>query len=252
MKQPQFIIIALTLLLTGSLFVGCGKKDTEAYDEEVPAGASFKAGKGVSLADETRKILGVEVADVTEQKLPVQIRFNVQVFGEKHHPAIRADDHTGCDVHGSGVLAPDKAAMLRAGQPVQIQTSAKESFVGVVLAIEKAITSDETEIIVGITNAAAKLKPGDFLSAVITLPREETVTVIPRTALLRAVDGTFVYAVNGDAYFRTAIKVGAESDDLAEITDGLLPGDAVVTKPIETLWLIELRATKGSAGCCKP
>jgi hypothetical protein len=233
-------------------FVGCGKKEVAVAEEEVPSGASFKEGKGVILTDETRKILGVEVADVTEQKLPAQIRFNVQVFGEKHHPAIREDDHTGCDVHGSGVLSPDKAASLRAGQPVQIQTQAKESFAGVVLAIEKAITLDENEILVGITNAATKLKPGEFLSAVVTLPREERVTVIPRAALLRSVDGTFVYAVNGDAYFRTAVKVGAESDDLAEITDGLLPGDAVVTKSIETLWLIELRATKGSAGCCKP
>jgi len=30
-----------------------------------------------------------------------------------------------------------------------------------------------------------------------------------------------------------------------EIVDGLLAGDAVVTKPVQTLWLIELRATKG-------
>ncbi len=249
MKLPQFIVVLPVLLLAGSLFVGCGKKQTEAHEEEVPAGASFKAGKGVSLTEETSKILGIEVVDVTEQKLSTTIRFNVQVFGEKHHSAIRADDHTGCDVHGSGVLSPDKAATLRAGQPVQIETSAKESFAGVVLAIEKAITSDENEIIIGITNAAAKLKPGDFLSAVITLPREQSVTVVPHAALLHSVDGTFVYAVNGDAYFRTAVKVGAEADGFAEITDGLLPGDAVVTKPVETLWLIELRATKGGGGC---
>lgn len=252
MKLPQFIIIAPALLLAGSLFVGCGKKETEAHEEEVPAGASFKATKGVILTDETRKILDVEIADVTEQKLPVQIRFNVQLFGEKHHPAIREDDHTGCDVHGSGVLSPDKASTLRTGLPVQIQTSTKESFAGVVLAIEKAIASDENEIIVGITNAATKLKPGEFLTAVITLPREETVTVVPRAAVLHSVDGTFVYAVNGDAYFRTAVKVGAESEDMIEITDGLLAGDQVVTKSLSTLWLIELRATKGSAGCCKP
>ncbi len=249
MKSSQLISIAPVLLLAGLLFVGCGKNATEAHEEEVPSGASFKATKGVSLTDETRKILGVEVVDVTEQKLSTTIRFNVQVFGEKHLPAIRADDHTGCDVHGSGVLSPDKAAILRTGQTVQIQTQAKESFAGVVLVIEKAITSDETEIIVGITNAATKLKPGDFLSAVITLPREQSVTVVPHAALLHSVDGTFVYAVNGDAYFRTAVKVGAEADGFTEITDGLLPGDAVVTKPVETLWLIELRATKGGGGC---
>ena len=108
MKLPQFILIVPALLLTGSLFVGCGRKQTEAHEEEVPAGALFKATKGVILTDETRKILGVEVADVTEQKLSVQIRLNVQVFGEKHHSALRADDHTGCDVHVSGVLSPSK------------------------------------------------------------------------------------------------------------------------------------------------
>ena len=58
--------------------------------------------------------------------------------------------------------------------------------------------------------------------------------------------------VNGQAYFRTAVKVGAESEALIEITDGLLAGDQVVTKALATLWLIELRATKASAGCCHP
>lgn len=242
----------LILLASALLWSGCSKEEAEVHEEEVPAGASFKATKGVILTEETRKILGVEVTDVTEQKLSAQIRFNVQVFGEKHHPAIRENDHTGCDVHGAGVLSPDKAATLRAGQPVQIQTSAKESFAGVVLAVEKGSGLEDNEIIVGITNAAAKLKPGEFLSAAIMLPREENVTVIPRAALLRTVEGTFAYAVNGDAYFRTAVKVGAESEDLIEITEGLLAGDQVVTKSLSTLWLIELRATKASAGCCHP
>jgi multidrug efflux pump subunit AcrA (membrane-fusion protein) len=39
--------------------------------------------------------------------------------------------------------------------------------------------------------------------------------------------------------------VGSEADGWVEITDGLLAGDQVVTKPVQTLWLIELRATKG-------
>ncbi len=221
------------------------KGDAPGPEAESPSGAAFKAGKGVILTEETRKILGVEVTDVTEQKLPAEIRFNVQVFGEKHHHAIQADDHTGCDVHGSGFLPLDKAAVLRAGQPVQIQTRANEALAGVVLAVEKALALGESEVIVGATNATDKLKPGEFLSAVVTLPREDAVAVIPKSALLRTSEGPFVYAVNGDAYFRTAVKVGAESGDWLEITDGLFAGDAVVTKPVETLWLIELRATKG-------
>jgi hypothetical protein len=226
-----------------------GKDNGHGHEEESPSGASFKAGKGVILTDETRKILGVEVADVTEQKLPAQIRFNVQVFGEKHHHAIRESDHTGCDVHGSGFVPLDQAAALRAGQPVQIQTRTNESLAGVVLAVEKALSLGECEVIVGLTNATDKLKPGEFLAAVITLPRDNVVTVIPRSALLHTAEGTFVYAVNGEAFFRTAVKVGSEADGLMEITDGLFTGDAVVTKPVETLYLIELRATKGGGHC---
>jgi hypothetical protein len=252
-----------SILLAGLVLVGCGHKheegdghnhgketahgttDDHGHEAESPSGASFKAGKGVMLTEETRQILGVEVVEVAAQKLPTQIRFNVQVFGEKHHHAIQADDHTGCDVHGSGFLPPDKAAVLRAGQSVQVQTGDSNVLSGVVLAIEPALALSETEVIVGLTNATDKIKPGEFLSAIITLPRDNVVTVIPRSALLRTAEGTFVYAVNGDAFFRTAVKAGSASGDLLEITDGLFAGDAVVTKPVETLYLIELRATKG-------
>jgi hypothetical protein len=222
-----------------------GKDDGHGHEEESPSGASFKAGKGVMVTDETKKILGVEVAEVTEQKLPSQIRFNVQVFGEKHHHAIREDDHTGCDVHGSGFLPSDKAKAVQPGQKVEVQSHPNESLAGVVLAVEKALSLGEAEVIVGLTNATDKVKPGEFLSAIITLPRENVVTVIPRSALLRTSEGTFVYALNGEAYLRTPVKVGSEANGLLEITDGLLAGDSVVTKPAETFYLIELRATKG-------
>lgn len=257
MIRHRFIALIPALLAAGLLLGGCGHKDGNGkeeahgkddghgHGEEPPSGTSFKAGKGVTVTDETRKILGVEVADVTEQRLPLQLRFNVQVFGEKHHHAIRSDDHAGCDVHGSGFVPLAKAAALRAGQPVQIQTRTNESLAGVVLAVEKVLSLGESEVIVGLTNATDKLKPGEFLAAVITLPREESVTVIPRSALLRTSEGTFVYAANGDAFARTAVKVGSEADGLLEITDGLLSGDTVVTRPVETFYLIELRATKG-------
>ncbi len=260
-------IIATALLSTALLFVGCGhehkdgdghdhgkksahgKDDGHGHGEESPSGASFKAGKGVLVTAETRKILGVEVADVAEQKLPTEIRFNVQVFGEKHSHAIPENDHTGCDVHGSGFVPLNQAAVLRAGQPVQIQTRTNESLAGVVLAVEKALSLGESEVIVGLTNATDQLKAGDFVAAIVTLPREEVVTVIPRSALLRTAEGTFVYAVNGEAFIRTSVKVGSEADGLLEITDGLFAGDAVVTKPVETFYLIELRATKGGGHC---
>ena len=260
-KRSQRILAPTATVLLALALAGCGHQDGDGHShggdethshedghghgEASPSGASFKAGKGVLLTDETRKILGIEVADVTERKFPNQIRLTVQVFGEKHHPALKEDDHTGCDVHGSGFLSTNAATMVRAGQGVHLLRGTNNPLAGVVLAVQKALALGESEVVIGISNAMTALKPGEFVPARITLPRDKAVMVIPQAALLRTAEGTFVYAVNGDAYFRTAVKVGAEADGWVEITDGLLAGDQIVTRLAQTLWLVELRATKG-------
>ncbi len=249
---------AATLVLAFAL-AGCGHKEGDGHDhgkvaaqgkddghgEESPSGASFKAGKGVSLTDETRKILGLEVTDVSERKVPNQIRFTVQVFGEKHHHLLNQQDHSGCDVHGSGFVSTNTATAVKAGQSVQLLKDTNSPLGGVVLAVRKALALGESEVVIGVSNATAALRPGEFIPARINLQRAEAVAAIPQAALLRTSEGRFVYAVNGGAYLRTAVKIGAEADGWIEITDGLLAGDQVVTKPVQTLWLIELRATKG-------
>lgn len=245
MRPFRALIIFVALALAFSL-IGCGtKSEVKKEHEESPSGASFKPGKGVILTDETRQILGVETAEVSAEKLPSVIRFNVQIFGETHRFTHLDLDHTGCDVHGSGLLPPDKAIKLEPNQPVKLLTSANETFDGFIVAVKKTVAQGETEVIVGVTGAVTQLKDGEFVTATITLPREEAVTVIPSSALLRTAEGTFVYAVNGNAYYRTAVKAGSEADGKIEITDGLFSGDEVVTKPVQTFWIIELRATKG-------
>ena len=97
----------------------------------------------------------------------------------------------------------------------------------------------------GITNAAAQLTSGDFLSVAITIPREQPAWVVPSAAVLRSAQGSFFYVVKGEAYFRTAVKTGVEAEGMVEISDGVAAGDKVVTTPVEKLWLIELRATRG-------
>lgn len=256
-RVSQSLLTSAATLVLAFALVGCGRKesdgkeeahgkdDGQGHEEESPSGASFKAGTGVTLTDETRKILGVEVVDVSERKLPNQIRFTVQIFGEKHHHTINQKDHSGCDVHGSGLLSTNTASAVKAGQPVQVFKGTNVMLTGVVLAVQKALALGESEVVIGVSNATAVVKPGEFVPARINLPRDEAVPVIPASAVLRTAEGTFVYAVNGDAFFRTAVKTGAEAEGFVEITDGLLAGDAVVTKPVEKLWLIELRATKG-------
>jgi hypothetical protein len=249
------------LAIAGLGLSGCGKKHEEGdghdhgkekadghghgHGEEAPSGASFKPGKGVILTEETRQSIGVETAEVTECKLLVEIRFNAQVFGENHKPSADETEHAECTAKASGLLGQKEAKSLSTGQPVRLTAKSGEVLGGIVLRVNKSLAIGDAEVVVGITNAGAKVKPGEFLMTSIAIPRGESVTVVPKSAVLRAADGTFVYTANGDAYFRTAVKSGAEAEDFVEITDGLLSGDVVVTKPVEKLWLIELRATKG-------
>jgi len=242
------------MLSVATLSVGCGRKESDHGkehaehghgEEESPSGASFKPGKGILLHDETRKIIGLEVVDVTEELLPQHVQLNVQIFTETHRLADLKIDHTGCQFHGSGFLPPEKTALVKPSQSVTLKTSRGEILDGFVVALQAPLAHGEIEIIVGVTTAGTALQDGEFVSATISVPRSEPVTVIPRSALLRTAEGTYVYAVNGDAYYRTAVTVGSSTEDKLEVTEGLYAGDQVVANPVETLWIIELRATKG-------
>jgi hypothetical protein len=251
MKTLRLGSLLVVLTLVSALLAGCGKEKPEGkgaghgHEDEAPSGAFFKPGKGIILTDETRQSLGVETAEVSERNLPVQIRFPAQVFGETHRPSASETHHADCTAKASGLIAQEKTLQVRAGEPAQLTTKSGECLSGIILGVSKALALGDAEVLVGITNARARLKPGDFLSVVVSIPREQPVAVVPRPAVLRTAEGSFVYTLNGDAYFRTAVKTGAEAEGSVEITDGLLRGDVVVTKPVEKLWLIELRATKG-------
>ncbi|MDP3920374.1 MAG: efflux RND transporter periplasmic adaptor subunit [Candidatus Omnitrophota bacterium] len=249
------LILWISIIIgVAMLPLGCGRKEDNHgkekvesghSDEESPSGATFKAGKGITLSEETSKILGLEIVDVTEELLPEVVQLNIQIFTETHRFADFDIDHTGCQFHGSGFLPSDKVALVKPKQPVKFKTSRGEMRDGFVVAVQKPLTHGEIEIIVGVTTVDSNLKDGEFVSATISVPRNKPVTVIPSSALLRTAEGTYVYAVNGDAYYRTAVTAGGSADEKIEITDGLYAGDQVVVKPVETLWIIELRATKG-------
>lgn len=88
----------------------------------------------------------------------------------------------------------------------------------------------------------------------IGLSQAEAVTAnggaaLPRQAVLRTSEGTFVFVLNGKRWLRTPVKVGAESADSAEVTDGVLEGDVVAVAGVHDLWLAELQAIKGGVGC---
>jgi multidrug efflux system membrane fusion protein len=79
-------------------------------------------------------------------------------------------------------------------------------------------------------NKDNKLWPNQFVNADLLLETRKNSTVIPTAAILRGPQGTFVYAVNSDKTVQDKpVTVALTQGDLTVISDGLNPGETVVT-----------------------
>jgi cobalt-zinc-cadmium efflux system membrane fusion protein len=91
-----------------------------------------------------------------------------------------------------------------------------------------------------VDNTADRLKPNMFAKTNIILKNNPAAVAIPNEAIIEANDEKFVFVQDGENYTRTEIKIGAADDHYTEITDGLIPGDKVVTqgnREVYTQWL---------------
>ncbi len=234
-------------LLAVIAMVGCHAKPKSGTahapgepEDEAPSGASFKSGRGVSVKPETQRLMGLKTAEISEKTLKRNVEFTAQVY-----PA--AGRNGPVTWLAAGILPDSRLTGARIGQDVALRADAGTTFSGRLLKLSPAPdrNPDETEILVSFTGPSPETQPPLFLQASLTLPEKGPSLTVPRSAVLRTAQGSFVFAVNGDAYHRTAVTLGAEADGLVEIIDGLLEGDSVVTQPVESLYLIELRAVTG-------
>lgn len=244
------LLRAAVVLIGLGLFWGCGPaEESETATSAETQGAYFKTGKGVYVSDETAAIIGLETAEVSEKFLPKSVHFGVQIFTENHRLADLSSGHAKCHFHGAGFLPAAKVEGIKPGQALKVRTADDEMLDGFIAAIQPTLVQGELEVVIGITGEDKKLRDGDFADAVVAIARETPVLTVPEEAVLRTVHGTFVYTVNGEAFYRTEVSAGSVYQKQVEIHDGLYGGDVVVVRPVQTLWLVELRATKGGGHC---
>lgn len=233
----SFILAGAGALGIAMLNTSCLKADAAAgvVHEATPEnGAKFKKGEGVSLTDEMKKAIGLQVADVGEEKVVAAIQVNLT--------ASKPDE-------ASGWLAPQFASLVKPGTEAELHSDGNTAaFKGTVQRVEPMLlgTLGDSQITV---TTAQPLIVGARLKATLRTPAGEAVAAIPRSALLKTAEGTFVYAVNGEFYVRTPVKTGAMNDALVEITDGLYSGDQIVTTPVMSLWMAELQVLRGGKAC---
>lgn len=227
-----------TLILTGlalastAIFTGCGPAEAKTMERPPENGAQFKKDAGLSLTDTMKKSIGLKVAEVTEAK--VVPTFTVALSSN------------GTEV--SGWLTAQQAAVVKPTMEVELQDASGSQTRGTVRRVEKApyATAGEFEIAV---EPATPFATGTAFQASFRGAAGEAVASVPRSALLKTAEGHFVYAVNGEFYVRTPVKIGAFNAELAEITDGLYSGDQIVVSPVMSLWLAELQVLRGGKAC---
>jgi membrane fusion protein (multidrug efflux system) len=80
-----------------------------------------------------------------------------------------------------------------------------------------------------VSNNASQLRPGAFARVKLRTASLDQALLIPRRGVLSEDGESYVFIARGDSCVRQAVKVGAVEDEIAQILDGLKPGDSVVT-----------------------
>jgi hypothetical protein len=208
-------------------------------------GITYKEGKGLRIADETRRIIGLELVEASEQNLAAVISTTAQVY--------RQGDANAPVGYLTGLVTEEEGRELKEGQAVvlELATSPGAKVNGTLARLNSSTQSllHQTEVLIQIPDPEGRYRVGTSFQATFTAAQPQQVTAIPRPAVLKTCEGTFAYVVNGDYFFRTPIKTGAESIDSVEVKEGLYAGDQIVKQPVRTLWVAELQAIKGGGAC---
>lgn len=229
----KLILLSLSAL-TLAVLPSCTESEASAAANERPPenGAQFKKGEGLSLTDEMAKSIGLQTADVEEQKIASRLNFTLQ-------PRPGTNEATGW-------ITATQAEKIQPGQVVEL--SGNPGTKGKVSDIAKHALSGLVDFEITVTTDTT-MENSNEVEASVVLPETEAAASIPRSALLSTAEGYFVYAKNGKFFFRMGVTVGAMNDNHVEITEGLYAGDEVVTTPVMSLWMAELQVLRGGKAC---
>ena len=133
------------------------------------------------------------------------------------------------------------APQIREGQTVEVVVDgfAGQQFEGSVERIAPVAASGTRmlPIYATIDNPDGVLRGGMFASGALVLDQKPDSIGIPAEALREDDDGNFVLKQDGDRVIRQPVEVARtwDRDRIAEIAEGLSPGDVIVSAPLDRL-----------------
>ncbi len=141
------------------------------------------------------------------------------------------------EVHGVAQVPEHLTGRLTPGQKAHIRVPAfRDEVFEADLEHLAAAADAETlslQAVFHVPNPEQRLRPGMRAEFSIVVSERDGVMSIPREALQGDAGGRFVYIADYElpnAFVKVPVQVGTQNDRFVEITNGLLPGDEVVTR----------------------
>jgi len=128
----------------------------------------------------------------------------------------------------------EQAAQVAPGLPAEAWFDAQPGkvFTGRVIRLNPAANPQSRSVIarVEIANPGGLLKPGMFGRVRLVTNRRPDVLVVPREAVLRDGQETYVFVSDGETASRRRVTLGEEATDVIEVRSGLQPGETVIVQ----------------------
>jgi hypothetical protein len=246
-------------LITLGLLTACGPKDgeTKTAPASPPSGAqpdakkedaSFDPDKGLYLPQATRQSMGITTAPAQGKTFQAERTMKFQVFRETDEQPIPGMAYRSGYAYATVILA-GKDVDLKMGQVGEVLEKPDSPTAPMAKFFQLNVLpgSDQTELLVEITDPQHQFILGEFCTVQWQTTAVNAPAAVPDSALLKTTEGNFVYLQKEDRFVRTEVKLGATGEGFTEITEGVVAGDIVVTNPVQTLWLTELKLKSGGS-----
>jgi multidrug efflux pump subunit AcrA (membrane-fusion protein) len=129
--------------------------------------------------------------------------------------------------------------LVRPGQPVSVATSAyaDRAFSGRIARISPNVTAASRTLTVEaeVENSQALLKPGQFASVRIQLPRSDAAVLVPVSAVRTQESTSHVFVLRDGRAEDRVVQLGQAEGDLVEVRLGIREGEVVATSNLEQL-----------------
>lgn len=250
MKRPFYLLLGALVLVACHREPAPAKNTDDKPAEQVQAESpeqktTYVEGKGLQLSDDILKSQGVTLGTVEPRDLRPPTIVNGQIYRAASEASSRFGHERTGYAYATATIDSTQADEVKVGQGATFGPSSEKGTIWRMERIQTPATG-KVELLIELPDKEARLGVGSFLP--ITLDAAGSSRrrlVIPASALLKTAAGNFVYSKNGEYLLRKPVRTGATVEDVIEITEGLSLGEIIVTQPVQTLYLIELRAVSG-------